>query len=143
MRNPNTLFRASSPRTPRFRACAATAKAVPTSTTSTPRTPPEHSPPHPHPLYTHPCSTPPLLGYPGEGPTKIATYNINGAKDKLFHVLGAAGRARIDVLLLQETHYYALRIHALPRECEWGGCTGMTMGWSAGVRSGLCQQSKG
>jgi len=49
----------------------------------------------------------PTLGYPGEGPTKIATYNINGAKEKLFHVLGAAGRARIDVLLLQETHYYA------------------------------------
>jgi len=47
------------------------------------------------------------LGYPGEGPSKIATYNINGAKEKLFHVLGAAGRARIDVLLLQETHYYA------------------------------------
>eukprot|EP00962_Isochrysis_galbana_P029818 scaffold9600_cov132-Isochrysis_galbana.AAC.6 len=23
------------------------------------------------------------------------------------------------------------------------GCTGMTMGWSDGVRSGLCQQSKG
>jgi hypothetical protein len=46
------------------------------------------------------------LGFPGEGPAKIATYNINGAKDKLYHVLGAASRARIDVLLLQETHYY-------------------------------------
>jgi hypothetical protein len=52
------------------------------------------------------------LGYPGEGPTKIATYNINGAKDKLYHTLGAASRARIDVLLLQETHYYkSTRFH--------------------------------
>jgi hypothetical protein len=48
----------------------------------------------------------PTLGYPGEGPAKIATYNINGARERLFHVLGAATRAKIDVFLLQETHYY-------------------------------------
>jgi hypothetical protein len=72
------------------------------------------------PLYSsdRPCSSPapiiPLysstfdstLVFPGEGPAKIATYNINGDKDKLYHVLGAALRAKIDILLLQEMHYY-------------------------------------
>jgi exonuclease III len=52
------------------------------------------------------------LGYPGEGPAKIATYNINGAKEKLYQVLAAASRAKIDILLLQETHYYqSTRFH--------------------------------
>eukprot|EP00962_Isochrysis_galbana_P031647 scaffold10301_cov121-Isochrysis_galbana.AAC.8 len=53
---------------------------------SMPCTLPEHSPLHPHtPIYS-PMFTP-TLGYPGEGPTKIATYNINGAKEKLFRHL--------------------------------------------------------
>jgi exonuclease III len=55
-------------------------------------------------VYSHTFD--PTLGFPGEGPVKIATYNINGAKEKLFQVLLAALRAKIDVLLIQETHYY-------------------------------------
>jgi hypothetical protein len=65
---------------------------------------PRSSPPPAIPLYTSIFDS--TLGFPGEGPAKIATYNINGAKDKLYHVLGAASKAKIDVLLLQETHYY-------------------------------------
>jgi exonuclease III len=55
-------------------------------------------------VYSHTFD--PTLGFTGEGPAKIANHNINGAKEKLFQVLGAALRAKIDVLLIQETHYY-------------------------------------
>jgi exonuclease III len=55
-------------------------------------------------VYSHTFD--PTLGFPGEGPAKIATYNINAAKEKLLKVLGAASRAKIDVLLILETHYY-------------------------------------
>jgi hypothetical protein len=48
------------------------------------------------------------LGFPGEGPTtKIVSYNINGAKDKLAAVLAAANGEGIDALLLQEIHFYS------------------------------------
>jgi hypothetical protein len=48
------------------------------------------------------------LGFPGEGPTtKIVSYNINGAKDKLDAVLAAANGEGIDALLLQEIHFYS------------------------------------
>jgi hypothetical protein len=45
-------------------------------------------------VYSHTFD--PTLGFAGEGPAKIATYNINGAKEKLFQVLGAASRVKID-----------------------------------------------
>jgi len=51
---------------------------------------PHALPPTLIPIYSHPSSTPPsYTGYPGEGPAKIATFNINGAKDKLYHVLAS------------------------------------------------------
>jgi hypothetical protein len=47
------------------------------------------------------------LGFPGEGPAaKIASYNINGARDKLKAVLIAANANGLDALLLQEIHTY-------------------------------------
>jgi exonuclease III len=48
----------------------------------------------------------PTLGYPGEGPFSIATYNINGTRDTLGPVLAQARQAKIDILLLQELHFY-------------------------------------
>eukprot|EP00962_Isochrysis_galbana_P003995 scaffold1112_cov116-Isochrysis_galbana.AAC.48 len=99
----------------RARAATATARAALTFTRSTPRTPPTHAPPHSF-QSTHPSSIfNPTLGYPCEGPatrsprsrsTSTGTGQRQRAKEKLYHVLGAAGRAKIDVLLLQETHYY-------------------------------------
>jgi hypothetical protein len=78
------------------KSCACThAKFVPNTTTLTP---PKII------VYSHTFD--PTLGFPGEGPAKIATYNINGAKEKLYQVLGATRHAQIDVLMLQETHYY-------------------------------------
>ena len=47
------------------------------------------------------------LGYPGEGPVTIATYNLNGAKGgRLAAVLSQARKARVDILMLQELHAY-------------------------------------
>jgi exonuclease III len=42
------------------------------------------------------------LGFPGEGPLIVATYNINGTRESLAAVLAQAKLARIDILLLQE-----------------------------------------
>jgi hypothetical protein len=76
-------------------------------------------------VYSHTFD--PTFGFPGEGPAKIATYNINGAKEKLFQVLGAASRAKIDVLLIQETHYYkTTRYHVRALES-----TAKRAGWIA------------
>jgi exonuclease III len=47
------------------------------------------------------------LGYPGEGPAKIVSYNIDGAKTKLASVLSEARRECVDAILLQEIHFYA------------------------------------
>ena len=47
------------------------------------------------------------LGFPGEGPVRVATYNINGTKGgKLAAVLSQARKAGVDILLLQELHAY-------------------------------------
>ena len=47
------------------------------------------------------------LGYPGEGPIRVATYNINGTKGgRLAAVLSQARKAGVDILLLQELHAY-------------------------------------
>ena len=55
------------------------------------------------------------LGYPGEGPpATIVSLNINGAKHKLAGVLDRLARARVDVLLLQEIHYYNDNWHREP-----------------------------
>ena len=75
--------------------------------------------PHTHPSYT-PSYTPTYsetfdstLGFPGEGPPcKIMTYNINGSKNKIGSVLARAKAARIDIVLLQETHYYNDSYHS-------------------------------
>jgi exonuclease III len=66
----------------------------------------QHNNTHPTQIIVYSHTVDPTLGFPGEGPAKMATYNINGAKEKLFQLLGAASRAKIDVLLIQETHYY-------------------------------------
>ena len=75
--------------------------------------------PHTHPSYT-PSYTPnyseifdSTMGFPGEGPLcKIMTYNINGSKIKIGSVLARAKAARIDIVLLQETHYYNDSYHS-------------------------------
>jgi len=46
------------------------------------------------------------LGFPGEGPLIVATYNINGSRGTLAAVLAQAKQAKIDILLLQELHFY-------------------------------------
>src|SRR6056297_593497 len=46
------------------------------------------------------------LGFPGEGPLIVATYNINGTRGTLAAVLAQAKQAKIDILLLQELHFY-------------------------------------
>eukprot|EP00962_Isochrysis_galbana_P051214 scaffold22593_cov117-Isochrysis_galbana.AAC.1 len=46
------------------------------------------------------------LGFPGEGPLIVATYNINGTRGSLAAVLAQAKQAKIDILLLQELHFY-------------------------------------
>jgi len=46
------------------------------------------------------------LGFPGEGPLIVATYNINGTRGSLAAVLAQAKLAKIDILLLQELHFY-------------------------------------
>jgi hypothetical protein len=46
------------------------------------------------------------LGFPGEGPLIVATYNINGMRGSLAAVFAQAKLARIDILLLQELHFY-------------------------------------
>ena len=40
------------------------------------------------------------------------TYNINGSKTKIGSVLARAKAARIDIVLLQETHYYNDSYHS-------------------------------
>jgi hypothetical protein len=52
------------------------------------------------------------LGYPSEGPAKIASYNINGAKNKIQSVLREARREGIDALLLPEINFYAGSWHS-------------------------------
>eukprot|EP00962_Isochrysis_galbana_P043985 scaffold16910_cov134-Isochrysis_galbana.AAC.2 len=42
------------------------------------------------------------LGYPGEGPSKIVSYNIAGAKNKIKNVLSDANSNGVDAILLQE-----------------------------------------
>jgi hypothetical protein len=46
------------------------------------------------------------LGFPGEGPITVATYNINGSRGSLAAIFAQAKIARIDILLLQELHFY-------------------------------------
>ena len=47
------------------------------------------------------------LGYPGEGPVVIATYNLNGTKGcRLAAVLSQARKAKVDILMLQELHAF-------------------------------------
>jgi hypothetical protein len=46
------------------------------------------------------------LGYPGEDPITVATYNINGSRGSLAAIFAQAKIARIDILLLQELHFY-------------------------------------
>jgi hypothetical protein len=47
------------------------------------------------------------LGFPGEGPQAlIASYNINGVKNRPRDVLRAANERNLDALLLQEIHFY-------------------------------------
>eukprot|EP00962_Isochrysis_galbana_P039974 scaffold14440_cov143-Isochrysis_galbana.AAC.4 len=60
---------------------------------------------HPHPprLRLRGLTT---LGFPGEGPLLVATYNINGSRGTLAAVLAQATQAKIDILLLQELHFY-------------------------------------
>ena len=53
----------------------------------------------------------PTLGYPGEGPLIVATYNINGTRGSLASVLAQAKAAKIDILLLQELHFYQTGEH--------------------------------
>jgi exonuclease III len=48
----------------------------------------------------------PTLGFPGEGPLTVASYNINGTRGSLAAVLAQAKQAKIDILLLQELHFY-------------------------------------
>ena len=50
----------------------------------------------------------PTLGYPGEGPLTIVSYNINGTgQGALGSVLAQARKAKVDILLLQELHAYS------------------------------------
>jgi hypothetical protein len=62
-------------------------------------------------------------GFPGEGPLIVATYNINGTRGSLAAVLAQAKLARIDILLLQELHFYDngehLRIGPLADRLGW------------------------
>eukprot|EP00962_Isochrysis_galbana_P006093 scaffold1649_cov134-Isochrysis_galbana.AAC.10 len=51
------------------------------------------------------------LGYPGEGPSKIVSYNIAGAKNKIKNVLSDANSSGVDAILLQEVHAYADNWH--------------------------------
>jgi hypothetical protein len=64
-----------------------------------------------------------ILGFPGEGPLIVATYNINGMRGSLAAVLAQAKLARIDILLLQELHFYDngehLRIGPLADRLGW------------------------
>jgi hypothetical protein len=46
------------------------------------------------------------LGFPGEGPLTVASYNINNTRGSLAAVLAQATQAKIDILLLQELHFY-------------------------------------
>jgi hypothetical protein len=67
------------------------------------------------------------LGYPGEGPQALlASYNINGVKNRLREVLRAANENNLDALLLQEVHFYqdgwdrsALGLRSLCRGFRW------------------------
>jgi exonuclease III len=63
------------------------------------------------------------LGFPGEGPLIVATYNINGTRGSLAAVLARPKLARIDILLLQELHFYDngehLRIGPLADRLGW------------------------
>eukprot|EP00967_Tisochrysis_lutea_P055759 scaffold70235_cov27-Tisochrysis_lutea.AAC.1 len=64
------------------------------------------------------------LGYPGEGPVRIASYNVNGTKGgKLAAGLSQARKARVDILLLQELHAYEdgshLRAHRTATMLGW------------------------
>jgi hypothetical protein len=46
------------------------------------------------------------LGFSGEGPITVATYNINGSRGSLAAIFAQAKIASIDILLLQELHFY-------------------------------------
>lgn len=64
------------------------------------------------------------LGYPGEGPIVIATYNLNGTKGgRLAAVLSQARKAKVDILMLQELHAYEdgshLRAHRTATLLGW------------------------
>jgi exonuclease III len=73
--------------------------------------------------YSHVFDT--TLGFPGEGPLlTVASYNINGTRRSLAAVLAQAKQARLDILLLQELHFYENVEHLRV------GATAVRMGWT-------------
>jgi exonuclease III len=79
-----------------------------------------HTPSHAI-VYAHTFDA--TLGFPGEGPLTVASYNINGTRGSLAAVLAQAKSARIDILLLQELHFYEdgehCRIGPLAERLGW------------------------